>query len=163
MFVVFHPIFHHRRNSHLPMIRPLWRTLLVLWLASVLLIIRLPWSKFDGTPHWEKIQWMPFAHLNFHPTVLFETAGNVLAFIPLGYLLVRSLPPATRHPLILASLLGFLFSASIEFYQLFCRDRVPATTDLLTNGAGTVLGARLALGADQLLKRGRAWLRRCSL
>ena len=143
--------------------RPLWRTLLFLWLASVLLVIRLPWSKFDGTPHWDNIQWIPFDHLSFHPTVLIEIGANFLVFIPLGYFALRSFSPGTRHPLLLASLLGFLFSASIEFYQLFCRDRVPSTTDLLTNGGGTVFGARLALGVDQLLKRAMAWLHRCSL
>ena len=144
------------------MIRPLWRTLFFLWLASVLLIIRLPWSKFDGTPHWEHIQWIPFDHLSFHPTVLFETVANVLVFIPLGYFAIRSFSPGTRHPLLLASLMGFLFSASIEFYQLFCHDRIPSTTDLLTNGGGTVLGARLALGVDQLVKRWTVWLHRFS-
>jgi glycopeptide antibiotics resistance protein len=144
------------------MIRSLWRTLLFLWLASVLLIIGLPWSKFDGTPHWDNIQWLPFAHLSFNPTVLIEIGANFLIFIPLGYLVVRSFSPDTRHPLLLASLMGFLFSASIEFYQLFCHDRIPSTTDLLTNGGGTVFGARLALGVDQLLKRWMAWLHQCS-
>ena len=144
------------------MIRPLWRTLLFLWLASVLLVISFPWSKFDGTPHWENIKWMPFAHLSLHPAVVFETTANFLAFIPIGYLFVRSSSPGTRHPILLAMILGVFSSASIEFYQLFCHDRVPATTDLLTNGAGTILGARLALGVDQLLERWTVWLHRCS-
>ena len=133
------------------MIRPLWRTLLFLWLGSVLLVISFPWSKFDGTPHLDRIQWIPFDHLSVHPTVLFETAANVLAFIPIGYLMVRSLSPGTRHPLVLASLIGLCSSGGGEFYQLLCRDRVPATTDLLTNAGGTVLGAWIALRVDQFL------------
>ena len=133
------------------MIRPFWRTLLFLCLTSVLLAISFPWSKFDGTPHWDRIQWIPFAHLSFHPTVLFETAANVLAFIPIGYLMVRSLSPGIRHPLVLALLLGLCSSASVEFYQLFCHERTPATTDLLTNAGGTVFGAWIALRVDQFL------------
>ena len=148
------------RKSDLNMIRPLWRTLLFLWLTSVLLVISFPWSKFDGTPHWDNIQWIPFAHLSFHPTVLVETGANFLAFIPIGYLMVRSLSPGTRQPLLLASLLGLCSSASVEFYQLLCHGRVPATTDLLINVAGTVLGARMARGVDQLLNLCTVGLRR---
>jgi VanZ family protein len=33
----------------------------------------------------------------------------------------------------------------MEFYQLLCQDRVPSTTDVLNNVAGTVLGAWIAL------------------
>ena len=148
------------RKSDLNMLRPLWRTLFFLWLTSVLLVISFPWSKFDGTPHWDNIQWIPFARMSFHPTVLVETGANFLAFIPIGYLMVRSLSPGTRHPLLLASLLGLCSSASVEFYQLLCHDRVPATTDLLINMAGTVLGARMARGVDQLLNLCTVGLRR---
>jgi VanZ family protein len=77
-------------------------------------------------------------------------------------LLIRSLSPGTRRPLLLASLLGLCGSASIEFYQLFCHNRVPSTTDLLTNWAGTVLGARVALGVDLLLNVCTVRLRRRS-
>ena len=94
--------------------------------------------------------------------VLFETAANFLAFIPVGYLVVRSLSPGTRHPLLLASLLGLCSSASVELYQLFCHDRVPATTDLLTNAGGTVFGAWIALRVDQFLSLCSVRLRRLS-
>jgi hypothetical protein len=30
-----------------------WRIMLLLWLASVLFVISLPWWRFDGIPHWE--------------------------------------------------------------------------------------------------------------
>jgi hypothetical protein len=33
-----------------PMINAAWRLMLLLWLASVLFVISLPWWKFDGTP-----------------------------------------------------------------------------------------------------------------
>ena len=116
-------LFCVSRQSNLTMIKPLWRTMLFLWLTLVLLVISLPWSKFDGTPHWHNIQWVPFTRLSFHPTVLFETAANFLAFLPAGYLIVRSLSPGTRRPLLLATLLGLCSSAGVEFYQWLCHDR----------------------------------------
>jgi glycopeptide antibiotics resistance protein len=131
------------------MINVAWRMILLVWLASVLFVISLPWWRFDGIPHWENVQWIPFTHLSFHPTVLVETAANVLAFVPVGYLAVRSLSANSRHPLFLASLLGFCSSAGIEFYQLFCQGRVPSSSDLIMNVGGTALGVWLALGIDK--------------
>ena len=145
------------------MLIAVWRTILCLWLISVLLVISFPWPKFDGTPHWENIQWIPFTHLSFHQTVMAETAANFLAFIPIGYLMVRSLSPGSRHPFFLASLLGFWSSVGIEFYQLFCHDRVPSTTDVLMNVSGTVLGAWLAVALDQILTLCALQLRRLAL
>jgi glycopeptide antibiotics resistance protein len=133
------------------MISTAWRIILLLWLTSVLLVISLPWWKFDGAPHWQNVQWIPFTDLSSHPAVLVETAANILAFVPVGYLVVRSLSPNSRHPLFLASLLGFCSSAGIEFYQLFCRDRVPSATDILMNVGGTALGVWLALGIDKVV------------
>ncbi len=144
------------------MVISLWRLLLFLWLACVLFVISLPWSKFDGSPHWENVLWVPFSGYVFSASTFVETAINVLAFIPIGYSLVRSLPPGTARPLLLASLLGFCCSTGIEFYQLLCHNRVPSTTDILTNVAGTVLGAHLALRIDQFLNLCTVRLRRLS-
>jgi glycopeptide antibiotics resistance protein len=132
------------------MINIAWRIMLLLWLASVLLVISLPGSRFDGIPHWGNVQWIPFTHLTFHLTVLVETAANILAFVPVGYLAVRSLSPNGRHPLVLASLLGFCSSAGIETYQLFCHGRVPSSSDILMNVGGTAFGAWLALAVDKV-------------
>jgi glycopeptide antibiotics resistance protein len=115
------------------MIKTVWRMLLVFWLVSVVIVISLPGEKFDGTPHWESIQWIPFAALSFQRDVVTETLANFLAFVPLGYLAIRS------------------FAFSIELYQLFCRSRVPSSTDLILNTAGAVLGAHLALKLDDLI------------
>ena len=144
------------------MITSIWRILLVFWLLSVLVVISLPWSKFDGIPHWDAIQWLPFTDFGTHPTELVEFAANILAFMPVGYLLVRSLPLGVGHPLLLATALGFCSSALVESYQLFCNDRVPSSTDLLTNTGGTVFGAWVALRVDQLLSVSFVRLRRLS-
>ena len=133
------------------MVTTVWRTILGLWLASVLLVISFPGAGFDATPHWENVQWIPFTHLNLHNDVLVETALNILAFVPVGYLSVRSFLLCRRHPVLVASFLGFVSSFTIEVYQLFCQDRVPSTSDILTNVAGTAMGAWLAVAIDQFV------------
>ncbi|HEU4502144.1 MAG TPA: VanZ family protein, partial [Nitrospira sp.] len=80
---------------------------------------------------------------------LVETAANILAFVPVGYLLVRSLSPNCGHPVFFACLLGFWSSVGIETYQLFCHDRVPSATDIFMNVAGTAVGVWLALAVDK--------------
>jgi len=133
------------------MVTTVWRTILGLWLASVLLVISLPWSNFDATPHWKNVQWIPFTHLSLHQGVLIETALNILAFIPVGYLSVRSFLLCRRRPLLVACFLGFASSFTIEAYQLFCQDRVPSTSDIFTNVAGTAMGVWLAFATDQFV------------
>jgi len=137
--------------------------MLGLWLTSVLIIISLPWSKFDAAPHWNNVQWVPFAHFNFHPTVLVETVLNILAFIPVGYLTIRSLPENRQRPVLFALMFGACSSVSIEFYQLFCHNRVPSTTDILLNVAGTALGVWLAFAIDQVLAFWTIRIRRLSV
>jgi glycopeptide antibiotics resistance protein len=144
------------------MINTAWRIMLFLWLTFVLFVISLPWWKFDGTPHWENVQWIPFTHLTFHPTTLVEAAANILAFVPIGYLVVRSLSPNSRHPLLAASLLGVCSSAGVETYQLFCQDRVPSATDILMNVAGTALGVWLAFAVDKVFTFCNIHIRRLS-
>jgi glycopeptide antibiotics resistance protein len=143
------------------MIKTVWRIMLCLWLAAVLLVISHPWSRFDATPHWENVHWIPFAHLSFHPTTLVDTVANILAFIPIGYLTLRSLP-RTRHAFSLASLLAFCSSVSIEIYQVFCHERVPSTTDILMNVLGAALGVWLALAIDQFATFWTVCVRRLS-
>ena len=133
------------------MLLSVWRTMLGLWLGAVLLVISLPWSKFDASPHWENVRLLPFHDLSFHPTILVEYALNIVAFIPVGYLAVRSASHISRKPIVAGLLLGLCSSVGIEVYELFCQDRVPSTTDILTNVGGTGIGVWLACAIDQAL------------
>lgn len=144
------------------MLLSVWRIMLGIWLTSVLLVISLPWSKFDAHPHWKNVQLVPFRYVSFHPTVLFEMALNIVAFIPVGYLAVRSFSSSRRNPVLSALVLGFFSSVSIEFYQLFCHDRVPSTSDVLMNVAGTAVGVWLAFAIDHILAFCTVRLRRLS-
>lgn len=133
------------------MVKTVWRSLLVFWLMSVVIVISLPGGQFDATPHWKSIQWIPFAALDFSRAGVTETLANFLAFIPIGYIAVRSFTFGIKRPLLIAGLLGLAASFSIEIYQLFCRSRVPSSTDLILNTAGAVLGAHLAFKLDDLI------------
>ena len=139
-----------------------WRIMLGIWLTSVLMVISLPWSKFDARPHWKNVQWVPFEHFSLHPTVLTETILNVIAFIPVGYLAARSLAQSHQRPVLGALALGACSSVSIELYQLFCQDRVPSTTDLLLNVGGTAIGVWLAFAIDWTLTFFMLHIRRLS-
>src|SRR5678816_1828543 len=88
------------------MLRQVWRIMLGIWLTSVLIVISLPWSKFDAKPHWKNVQWIPFEHFSLHPTILTETVLNVIAFIPVGYLAARSLAQSHQQPVLGALALG---------------------------------------------------------
>ena len=142
------------------MLRQVWRIMLGIWLTSVLIVISLPWSKFDAKPHWKNVQWIPFEHFSLHPTILTETVLNILAFIPVGYLAARSLAQSHQRPVLGALALGACSSVSIELYQLFCQDRVPSTTDVLMNVGGSAIGAWLAFAVDHILAYCSIQLRR---
>jgi glycopeptide antibiotics resistance protein len=75
-----------------------------------------------------------------------STAGdrviNVLAYMPLGLLLV-----ASGRGVVSATALGFALSLAVELGQNATRHRNPNGYDLLTNGIGTALGAMLSTRA----------------
>ncbi len=90
-----------------------------------------------------------------------DLAGNILLFIPFGFLLYLyfSHLPAKKYILPKTVLFGFFFSLAIEISQLFFRYRVTSTFDLLNNTSGTLLGAFSAvIYLRYFEKRLRRWL-----
>lgn len=99
--------------------------------------------------------------------VLYEKIYNVLFFIPYGILLASYLLPAkgkkpsplpfhkgTVSRMLMAVVIGFLTSASIEFLQLITRTGACETDDVICNTVGCVVGVILAVGFMRLLKGG---------
>jgi len=67
-------------------------------------------------------------------------------FLPLGYLLDRSRSTTTaRRALFLAAGVAFLFSLSIEWFQVYCHNRHPSPTDVVSNVTGSLIGAVLSI------------------
>jgi VanZ family protein len=77
----------------------------------------------------------------------FDAVINLLAYLPFGLLIVLML--RTRFSafasVILGLCLGVLLSASMEYLQMYLPTRVSSNLDLLTDSAGTLIGALLAV------------------
>jgi VanZ family protein len=76
-----------------------------------------------------------------------DVISNVLAYVPLGLLLVWRIGGRTRviGGLASATFMGTALSLSVEGLQMFLPSRVASIGDLATNAAGTALGACLGI------------------
>jgi hypothetical protein len=68
-----------------------------------------------------------------------EFAGNVLMFVPLGFLLTLLF----RHPWY-GTILAVVLSAGVELAQIVIPDRQASVRDVVSNGIGALVGAFLA-------------------
>jgi glycopeptide antibiotics resistance protein len=78
--------------------------------------------------------------------IVMPIVGNVLLFLPWGFLMFISLYTVNRPTIqtyVLTILLGFSFSAGIEAVQYFLPSRVADINDVIWNTAGTIAGALL--------------------
>ncbi len=91
-----------------------------------------------------------------HYFTVFDNAINLLAYIPLGFFLIRMLPQRW-YAWLVAGFGGMLVSTTVEFIQQFMPSRVSSNLDILSNSAGALLGAILAVILSS--RRGqRLWL-----
>lgn len=95
----------------------------------------------------------------------FDLVVNVVAYVPLGALVVLALYPRLRGVAAIgvALLAGAALSGTIEALQSYLPSRISSNVDLLTNTSGALLGAVLvAPSAAALIDRGRLvqWRRR---
>lgn len=108
-----------------------------------LLIIYASLHPFSG---WHDNGMPPLAYLDSplpHYWTKFDLATNVVAYIPLGILIVFALSPHLRRiwAVLPAIALGALLSGTIEAVQTFLPSRVPSNLDLITNFSGVCIGA----------------------
>jgi len=105
-----------------------------------------------GLSHWAYLTAPAQRHI-----VKFDIFFNVLAYLPLGFIIVLALYPRLRGwgAVILTLLLGTTVSAGMEALQSYLPQRVPSNLDLLCNTLGTLIGALIARArASALLDRG---------
>lgn len=121
------------------------RTLLTIGYALFIAYVSL--SPFSG---WRE-QGLSFADVLHLPLLVtftpFDTIINVLAYIPFGLLAGLALRArfAELVSLILALALGLALSMGMEYVQMYLPSRTSSNLDMLTNGAGTLIGALLAV------------------
>ena len=116
-------------------------------LAYAALIIYASLHPFSG---WRDAGISPFAFLDAdwpHYWTGFDVAANVLAYLPLGFLLTLALQrsPGQWLQALIATLLGAGISLAVEGIQTWLPSRVPSNLDLACNALGALLGALLAL------------------
>ena len=83
----------------------------------------------------------------------FDLATNVLAYLPLGFLLTQSPGRHAGKPMaaFVACALGIMLSFLIESAQSCLPSRVPSTIDLACNSLGAAIGALMSLKLGQHL------------
>lgn len=137
-------------------------------LAYLLLIVYASWFPFTG---WRNVGVSPLAYL-LAPLprywTAFDVTINVLGYIPFGLLAVFASYPAVRgkRAALLAVASGILLSMTMEAVQTYLPSRVPSNLDLLTNLAGTCIGAvagvalvQSFLGQGRFHRLGQRWFR----
>ncbi len=115
-------------------------------LVYVLLIAYASWYPFSG---WRVSGLSPLAFVATplpHYWTGFDLVTNVVAYIPLGVLIVFALFPLLRgwSAVLLAIIGGILLSGTMEAVQTFLPSRVSSNLDLLTNTIGVCIGALFA-------------------
>jgi len=101
-----------------------------------------PWAWME---HWPKI------------TLPFDVAANVIAYVPLGALLVWALYPTVRAlaAVVSSTCMGALLSLVLESLQTYLPSRTSSLVDLAANAAGAFIGAIVAAAlVAPLLERG---------
>lgn len=120
----------------------MWWILWAAWTIVILGVTLPPFKFFVGHAHWDMVRWIPFYD---HPLVLFDVIANIILFVPFGCFLKRALSGRSgREAWILTFLLAGGISTGIEIYQIFCHNRVPSTTDIVTNLFGAIIGVLLS-------------------
>lgn len=91
------------------------------------------------------IAWMTAPLPRFIP--LFDVVANVLAYIPLGFLLVLAVFPRWRRftALGIALVICVILAGAVETVQTWLPTRIPSQTDWWANGLGGFIGASLAV------------------
>jgi glycopeptide antibiotics resistance protein len=103
------------------------------------------------------INWFPFdlSMTDFHSRRTWaDYFSNVILFVPFGFLGFKACGGISRRlntRRVLGMLaVGLVFSAGIEFTQLFTETRFTSMSDVICDTIGTALGALLAAGIDVL-------------
>ena len=111
---------------------------------------------FTRPYRWDTINLVPFEELRklwgygYFWTVIYNVAGNVLWFIPLGFL-VQGLFPRWR--ILIVALCGMVVSFSIKLLQFICVTGITDIDDVLINTVGALIGCLMYRSVVRFLRR----------
>lgn len=138
--------------------RRLPRGLLLAYAAFVLVVTWWPSPQSTSAPQWEQhiLAWVRDMGIPITMPAL-EAVANIGMFVPLGALVVPTLPPQSqraRTVLVVATGAGACFSTTIELVQLGIPGRFATLQDVLMNTIGAAVGAGLVVGIRRLSSPG---------
>lgn len=119
---------------------PRARRLLAVWVCVFFLLV-LPWTDLQDHAHLYKVEWPPRLS---SPRRVADVVGNIVLFMPFGFLLVTAWPPRRRGVWPVGLCAALLLSAAAEGAQLYSHSRVPSIADLASNVTGASIGLWLA-------------------
>lgn len=122
----------------------MWWKLWLIWLGVILGFTTMPWKNYVGHSHWDQVRWIPFYD---HPlTLLYDILPNMVLFVPFGFFLGQALfGSSPKRVWILTLVMAATLSTSVEFFQVYCHNRVPSTTDICSNLVGAAFGVWLSM------------------
>ncbi len=129
--------------------------------ACVLYTLLLLYSGLAPWEGWRDLGIDPLAYLTAplpRYMTAFDLIVNLLAYLPLGALVVLAVYPRIRGlaAMLLGTLAGLLLAGFVEAAQTYLPTRVASNLDLFTNTLGALSGAALAApAAAALIDRGR--------
>lgn len=128
------------QRSHKSFSALLWSMIFIAWVIIIIWFTTWPWSDFRGHAHWEKVSWIPFEDVTHSLSSIQDILGNCILFIPFGIFLNVFLLDPSPKIVLWGIMLASFFSATIEFYQVFCHNHFPSMTDLCANVGGACIG-----------------------
>jgi len=87
-------------------------------------------------------QTIDFNFFDWHDVSITDIVGNILLFMPYGFLMYMFLyHRMNNYPILLATIIGTAISMFIEFSQFFIAERDSAVHDIINNTLGSWFGA----------------------
>jgi len=115
------------------------RALAVLLAGAIVTASMAPWSFRAAVP--DVSRWFGWTQVTWHATPAHDLIGNVLAYVPLGFLLVRLCNRRSAKAIPQAVVTAAVLSLACEWCQLLVPGRVSSWLDVAANSTGAALGA----------------------
>ncbi len=127
------------------MTQPRWRLACALWVLVILWATTIYSNVFVGHSHWNLVQWVPSPGTGTWLEFATDVLANIGLFAPLGFTLGPAGLFPTRRRLVLATAVSLALSMSVELVQVYSHNRLGATSDLMANTLGGLVGAYLQM------------------